>query len=145
MSSYVNVHLTNSNRSFDSPWTYKVPENFEGQISVGSVVKVPFANRRKAERAYVTEILNKLPDHLSEDKVKAVVAVLTEEAVVTSEQITLAREMKRRYFCTIAEALDTMAPPYVLTSGSKSTQAARLVDRESALDLLEGDDLRSIN
>ncbi|MDD4324493.1 MAG: primosomal protein N', partial [Eubacteriales bacterium] len=93
----------------------------------------------------VTEILNKLPDHLSEDKVKAVVAVLTGEAVVTSEQITLAREMKRRYFCTIAEALDTMAPPYVLTSGSKSTQAARLVDRESALDLLEGDDLRSIN
>ncbi len=145
MSSYVNVHLANANRSFDSPWTYRIPSDLEGRITVGSVVNVPFARRSKPQRAYVTEILKQTPDHLSVEKVKAVISLLTQEAVVTPEQIILAREMKRRYFCTIAEALDTMSPPYVLTSGSSSMMAARLADKDRALDLLDGEDLRSIN
>lgn len=145
MSSYVNVHLANANRSFDSPWTYKIPFDLENKIKVGAVVKVPFASRSKAQRAYVTEILSQIPENLSESKVKEVISLLTQEAVVTAEQIILAREMKRRYFCTIAEALDTMSPPYVLTSGTRSMMAAKLADRERAVDLLQGDELRSIN
>ena len=145
MSSYVNVHLANANRSFDSAWTYAIPQNLAGSISVGSVVSVPFARRSRAQRAYVTEILSQTPEHISAEKVKSVISLLTPEAVVTPEQIILAREMKRRYFCTIAEALDTMSPPYVLTSGSTSMLAARLADKDRALDLLDGEDLRSIN
>jgi primosomal protein N' (replication factor Y) len=143
--SYVNVHLANANRSFDSAWTYAIPQNLAGSISVGSVVSVPFARRSRAQRAYVTEILSQTPEHISAEKVKSVISLLTPEAVVTPEQIILAREMKRRYFCTIAEALDTMSPPYVLTSGSTSMLAARLADKDRALDLLDGEDLRSIN
>ena len=145
MSLFVNVHLANANRNFDSAWTYKIPRNLEDKITVGAVVQVPFASRSKVQRAYVTEILHELPARLTPDKVKSVIALLTKEAVVTAEQIILAREMKRRYFCTIAEALDTMSPPYVLSSGSKSTLAAKLVDRVQAMDLLDGDELRSNN
>ena len=130
MSLFVNVHLANANRNFDSAWTYKIPRNIEDKITVWAAVQVPFASRSKVQRAYVTEILHELPAHLTPDKVKSVIALLTKEAVVTAEQIILAREMKRRYFCTIAEALDTMSPPYVLSSGSKSTLAAKLVDRD---------------
>ena len=111
MSLFVNVHLANANRNFDSAWTYKIPRNLEDKITVGAVVQVPFASRSKVQRAYVTEILHELPARLTPDKVKSDNALLTKEAVVTAEQIILAREMKRRYFCTIAEALDTMSPP----------------------------------
>ena len=75
MSSYVNVHLANANRSFDSPWTYKIPFGLENKIKVGAVVKVPFASRSKAQRAYVTEILSQIPEHLSESKVKEVISL----------------------------------------------------------------------
>ena len=77
MSSYVNVHLANANRSFDSPWTYKIPQNLEGRISVGSVVNVPFARRSKAQRAYVTEIMSRTPEHISEEKLKAIISLRT--------------------------------------------------------------------
>ena len=64
--------------------------------------------------------------------------------MVTEEQVKLAFEMKRRYYCTVGDALDTMVPPTVLSVGDRRVKAARLVDMEEATELLDSGDLRSL-
>jgi len=67
-------------------------------------------------RGFVTRFLPELPDQYDEEKIRDISALLSDRPAVTEEQVKLAFEMKRRYYCTVGDALDTMVPPTVLPS-----------------------------
>ena len=87
------------NRKFD----YKIPENLEDIIEVGSRVLVPFANFKKLEEGYVIKIKEK-----SDYEVKKIAGL---EENLPPEKIELARWMARKYFCNVSECIKLMLTP----------------------------------
>ena len=91
------------NRKFD----YKIPENLEDIITIGSRVLVPFANFKTLEQGYVIKIKQN-----TEFEVKEIAGL---EENLSEEKIKLARWMARKYFCNVSECIKLM-----LTPGTKS-------------------------
>ncbi len=140
---YCSVVLAEVPRAIDRGWTYRVPEQLSG-LGVGSSVLVPFGSGGRKARAFVVEMLEKAPSDVSLESIKAIDSLLKPEPVVTKEQITIAREMRRRYYCAMGDALDTMVPPTVLKVKDRSVLAARLMDPEAAIEQLDAGDFRSM-
>ena len=87
------------NRKFD----YKIPENLEDIINIGSRVLVPFANFKTLEQGYVIKIKAS-----SEYEVKEIAGL---EENLSEEKIELARWMARKYFCNVSECIKLMLTP----------------------------------
>ena len=87
------------NRKFD----YKIPENLEDIIEVGSRVLVPFANFKKLEEGYVIKIKDK-----TEFEVKEIAGL---EENLSEDRMELARWMARKYFCNVSECIKLMLTP----------------------------------
>ncbi len=92
----------------DKPYDYRIPAELESGVRPGMRVHVPFSRgNRKAEG-----IVLAVAEHSSydEQKLKAVMAVLDEEPVLTDEQLKLAFFMRERFFCTVYDAVRAMLP-----------------------------------
>ena len=87
------------NRKFD----YKIPENLEDIIEVGSRVLVPFANFKKLEEGFVIKIKDK-----TEFEVKEIAGL---EENLNEDKMDLARWMARKYFCNVSECIKLMLTP----------------------------------
>ena len=102
------------NRKFD----YKIPQELEDIIVVGSRVLVPFANFKTLEQGYVIKIKQSTDFEVKE------IAGLDEN--LTQEKIELARWMARKYFCNVSECIKLM-----LTPGTRSKDIQkRIQDRK---------------
>ena len=86
---------------------YHLPEELEGQVSPGMLVVVPFGSRR------VQAVVLELADTTSVQQTKAVEVVLDPLPVVTTAQISLAREMAHETLAPISACLELMLPPGV--------------------------------
>ena len=91
----------------DKPYDYLIPDEFSERARPGMRVHVPFSRgNRRCEG-----IILAVSDHSSYDqKLKAVLALLDEEPVLTQEQIKLALFMRERFFCTVYDAVRAMLP-----------------------------------
>ena len=87
------------NRTFD----YQIPKELEDIIIIGSKVLVPFGKGEKLEEGFVVGIKEK-----SEYEVKEISKL---EDNLTEEQITLARWMAQRYFCSVSDCIKLMLTP----------------------------------
>lgn len=89
------------NRIFD----YRIPENLEGLIFVGSKILVPFGKGGKLEEAFVVGLKEKTsyPNEMKE------IAKLEEQ--LKDEQIALAKWMAKRYFCNVSDCIKLMLTP----------------------------------
>ena len=87
------------NRKFD----YKIPENLQDIIGVGSRVLVPFANFKTLEQGYVIKIKQN-----TEYEVKEIAGL---EENLPQEKVDLARWMARKYFCNVSECVKLMLTP----------------------------------
>ena len=96
------------NRKFD----YRIPENLEDIIEVGSRVLVPFANFKTLEQGYVIKIKEN-----TEFQVKEIAGI---DENLSNEKIELARWMARKYFCNVSECIKLM-----LTPGTRSKDTAK--------------------
>ena len=96
------------NRKFD----YRIPENLEDIIEVGSRVLVPFANFKTLEQGYVIKIKEN-----TEFQVKDIAGL---DENLSNEKVELARWMARKYFCNVSECIKLM-----LTPGTRSKDTAK--------------------
>ncbi|HHW94038.1 MAG TPA: primosomal protein N' [Clostridiaceae bacterium] len=144
MKCYCYVVLAYAARHFDREWTYRIPESLKESIDIGSVVNVPFGTRKTLSRGFVTRFFDSPPGHYHDNKIRDIDSLLSPRPVVTEEQVKLAYEMKRRYYCSVGDALNAMVPPTVLSVGDRRVKAARLIDTEEATELLDSGDLRSM-
>ncbi len=144
MALFCQVVLADAPRAIDRPWTYRVPPALDGQLAQGSCVLVPFGAGKEPVHAFITEIPAEAPKGIPLDSIKEIRQLVGNRPLVTREQILLAREMRRRYHCSMGDALKTMVPPAVLSVKDRSVLAARLTDPEEAGDLLDSGELRSM-
>ena len=91
---------------FDMEFDYIIPENIDKNNLVGSRVLVPFGLGNKKKHGVVFEVVSGKLD----EKIKPIYAVLDKAPLLSVEMISLARWMKRRYYCTLFDAVKTMLP-----------------------------------
>ncbi|HHU07116.1 MAG TPA: primosomal protein N' [Clostridiaceae bacterium] len=141
---YAQVWIEEATRGFDRDWSYKIPEELIGKIKPGCLVEVPFARRKQPVRAYVYNVFAERPASAEELDLRSIANLVLPEPVVTSEMLELAREMRRRYFCSRGRAVRTMVPATVSTVGDRKELAARLSDPACVVDMLAEDEFTSL-
>lgn len=144
MTRYAKVVLADLPRAIDQAWTYEVPEAMVAELAPGSLVQVPFGRSKTPIKGFVIQVEDRPPSGVAPDAIKAIDSLLSPQPLVTEEQLKLAAEMRRRYYGSMGDALKAMVPPAVQAVKGRSVMAARLADRDQALELLDSDDLKSM-
>ncbi len=107
--SYANVIIDISHENVDKVFTYRIPDEFREDISIGSRVLVPFGNSNRRRKAYVVEITESAQG-IDPEKVKSVAGVVEKSVSADSRLIELAWWMKQRYGSTMNQALKAVLP-----------------------------------
>ncbi len=92
--------------SIDRPYDYLVPEELVPSVSVGTRVSVPFGRGNRSCEGVVLA----LSDTSDLASLKAILAVLDKENVLSEAQVKLALFMRERFFCTVYDAVRAMLP-----------------------------------
>ncbi len=90
----------------DEMYSYSVPKEFENAIDVGSRVIVPFGKGDSPRFGIVIEL-----EFGSKENLKEIIAVLDESPLISFKEISIAKWMKKRYFCSYFDAIKLMLPP----------------------------------
>lgn len=99
----INSTVKDLNKTFD----YKIPEELEDKVFVGSRVLLPFGNKKSLEEGFVVNIKTstEYAKQLKE------IAEIEEKNYLSIEKIEMAKWMATRYFCNISDCLKLMLPP----------------------------------
>lgn len=98
------VALSDSVKSFDKLYDYRVPENMK--LSRGLRVFVPFGASNKLRVAWVI----RLTEPETSAKLKTIHEIVDESPVLTEEMLKLSEWIRGRYFCTFGDAIRLMVP-----------------------------------
>lgn len=107
-SDYADIIVDITHEKLDRTFQYKIPENLEGHVSVGSQVFIPFGNGNRRILGYVIGI-SQTPKYPKE-KMKEVESLNSEEDAALSRMIALAGWMKKTYGSTMIQSLKTVIP-----------------------------------
>ncbi len=91
----------------DKPYDYLIPPELADQALPGMRVHVPFSRGNRRTEG----IILATAEHSSyEQPLKAILALLDTEPILTTDQIKLALFMRERFFCTVYDAVRAMLP-----------------------------------
>lgn len=93
---------------FDKLYDYIVPHRFEGSVSVGQLVTVPFGKGNKKRVALVYGLERKSCDPA---KLKPITDISQNGIALSDEQLGLSVWLKENTFCTYFDAVRTILPP----------------------------------
>ncbi len=105
---YADVIVDISHKAVDRTFSYRIPKELEGDVTVGSVVSIPFGNGKRPRKGYVIQIT----DHTGydEDKIKDICGVASGDLLLESRMIALASWMRRKYGSTMVQAINAVTP-----------------------------------
>ena len=101
------IAVSSASMSFDSQYSYLVPEKFRGLVYVGQRVLVPFG---RADKRVVGFILKLLTFSERPDNIKPVIRLVDEKPLITDEQLRLILFLKENTFCTYYDAFRSVVP-----------------------------------
>lgn len=107
-SMYADVIVDISHKAVDKTFSYRIPEELEGEITVGTPVMIPFGQGTRPRKGYVISICETTP--WDESKVKSIVRVPAGGLPVESRMIRLAAWMREKYGCTMISAINAVMP-----------------------------------
>ena len=121
------VAVDNTFFSFDTDYSYAVPENLSSKVETGCAVKVPFGRGDKLRNGIVIS--------LCEGETSSLKPIAEcGKKVLTDEMVSLALWLKERCFCTTYDCLKQMLPRGFNRIKSKTQKMVRLLtDDETAL------------
>ncbi len=125
------VAVDNTFFSFDTDYSYIVPDDLRENAQIGARVRVPFGKSNKLRDGIIVSF-NQVDNC---DKLKPIDSVA--EKALTDELVKLALWLKERCFCTTYDCLKQMLPRRFGNIKSKSQRMVRLIcDDESILSSL---------
>jgi len=104
---FYEIYLFDAPISLDRGFDYE----FDGEIAVGSIVRVPFGKQNKERLGVVTRRLV----GSSEKQLKPVHAVLTDRYSLSEDMLGLCLFLKEHTLCTFGEAARAVLPPGALS------------------------------
>ncbi|MCH5315329.1 MAG: primosomal protein N' [Eubacterium sp.] len=115
--------------SLGSDYDYYVPENFEGEIKIGMLVRVPFGKANQLRDGIVVKLFPAINSQL-----KQIAEIKNKLPVISEEMVSLALWLKERCFCTTFDCLKQMLPRGVgRISDATSKMATLLIENEEEL------------
>ncbi|SHF31721.1 primosomal protein N' [Caloramator proteoclasticus] len=102
------VCIDNPSKEIDRLFDYSVPDSLKESIKIGMRVIVPFGASNKLIQGVVLEINEKSEEEI---KYKEIYDIIDEEFILPQDLIKLAYFMKKKYVCTLSEAIYSILPP----------------------------------
>ncbi len=102
---YAQVIIEITAKAVDKTFTYKIPENLEGKVCVGSRVKVPFAHQTL--EGFVLKTSNTTD---TEYEMKEILELIDEEPILNEEMLKLGKIISNRTLCSLISAYQAMLP-----------------------------------
>ena len=135
MSKYAGIIVNISHESVDRAFSYRIPAELEGDITIGTSVNVPFGSGNKLRKGYVIS----LHDYVDYDeaKVKEIDSVVMKQVDSEDVMIRLAAWIRNYYGSTMIQALKIVLPvKQAVKPMEKKTVLLQSAEME-ALDVLE--------
>lgn len=105
---YASIIIDISHESVDRIFQYRIPEQLQEEVRVGSQVLVPFGSGNRSRKGYVVEITEKAA--FDEARIKEVAGLAKGSVTADTRLLELAWWMKERYGSTMHQALKTVLP-----------------------------------
>lgn len=122
------VAVENTFFSGASDYDYYIPDNLKDEITLGSLVRVPFGRGNVVRKGIVVSIYSAMNSELKE-----IIGVDKKQQPLSKEMVELSLWMKERYFCTTYDCLKQMLPKGLGKIGDKNTKMVRLCENESSI------------
>ncbi len=122
------VAVENTFFSGASDYDYYIPDNLKDDITLGSLVRVPFGRGNVIRKGIVVSIYSAMNSELKE-----IVGVDKKQQPLSKEMVELSLWMKERYFCTTYDCLKQMLPRGLGKIGDKNTKMVRLCENETSV------------
>ena len=103
----------------DQPYSYRIPEEFEGRLEVGMRVHVPFGKGNRLIQGIVLGLKSQSDEEEMEQDLKDIAEVLDFSPVLTQEQLWLAEELRKSVFSYKISILKAMLPGFLNSSYDK--------------------------
>lgn len=103
----------------DQPYSYRIPEEFEGMLEVGMRVHVPFGKGNRLIQGIVLGLESQSDEEDMEKDLKDIAEVLDFSPVLTQEQLWLAEELRKSVFSYKISILKAMLPGFLNSSYDK--------------------------
>ncbi len=104
---YADIIVDISHENIDRTFQYRIPEDLQASVKIGSKVNIPFGNRKEMT-GYVVG-LSCMPK-IEESRIRDVMGVVPQGISIDSRMLELAAWIKTNYGGTMNEALKTVLP-----------------------------------
>lgn len=102
------VAVENTTYNFDIAYDYLVPTQLEAEAKPGCRVLVMFGKAKQKRQGLIMSVEN--TDNSDLKNIKAIDKILDRSPILSSELLDLVLWMKKRYFCTLFDAVKLMYP-----------------------------------
>ncbi len=124
----------------DQPYSYRIPEEFEGMLEVGMRVHVPFGKGNRLIQGIVLGLESRLDEEEMEQDLKDIAEVLDFSPVLTQEQLWLAEELRKSVFSYKISILKAMLPGFLNSSYDKILYPLEGLSQEERVRLFGSED-----
>ncbi|MDS8197874.1 primosomal protein N' [Streptococcus pneumoniae] len=124
----------------DQPYSYRIPEEFEGMLEVGMRVHVPFGKGNRLIQGIVLGLESQSDGEEMEQDLKDIAEVLDFSPVLTPEQLWLAEELRKSVFSYKISILKAMLPGFLNSSYDKILYPLEGLSQEERVRLFDSED-----
>ncbi len=126
MKLYAEVIINSEALEIDRPFTYKVPEEFNNEIKIGQIVKVPFGKGNKTSEGFILNLKN---DDNIKFKTKNIAAILVKDPVIDEDDINLIEFLREKTLCKYIDAFRLLIPVGIM-KGAKAKKKVIVLKNE---------------
>ncbi|MCR5301535.1 MAG: primosomal protein N' [Lachnospiraceae bacterium] len=105
---YADIIVDITHEDLDRTFQYRIPDELADSVAVGDRVLIPFGKGNRQITGFVLEI-TRTPG-FDPDRIKDIISIKSDDALVEQKLIMLAYWMKSRYGSTMNRALSTVLP-----------------------------------
>ncbi len=105
---YAEIITDNKALEIDRPFTYIIPEKLEDEVRLGVRVIVPFGRGNRTIKGLVINILD---DFNREIKLKEIIDVIDEKALIDKELLDLSSWIRDNYLASYLDSIRLVMPP----------------------------------
>lgn len=136
MKLYAEVIINSEALEIDRPFTYKVPEEFNNEIKIGQIVKVPFGKGNKTSEGFILNLKN---DDNIKFKTKNIAAILVKDPVIYEDDINLIEFLREKTLCKYIDAFRLLIPVGIM-KGAKAKKKKVIVLKNEDLSNIKNPD-----
>lgn len=136
MKLYAEVIINSEALEIDRPFTYKVPEEFNNEIKIGQIVKVPFGKGNKTSEGFILNLKN---DDNIKFKTKNIAAILAKDPVIDEDDINLIEFLREKTLCKYIDAFRLLIPVGIM-KGAKAKKKKVIVLKNEDLSNIKNPD-----